>query len=154
MLSRLMSFAAGLLILAVLFLAGCASMMRDTVPPRVQLLGLQLQKAQLLEQRYLLKVRIQNPNDFDLDIRGVDFKVELNDEYFAHGVSNEAVNVPGFGEAVTRVLVSSSILTLARQLNDLNGKGVKYRVTGQVKMAGVPVPVSFENEGDLASLTK
>lgn len=156
MVLRLKSFFIGLLTLAVLSLSGCAYMTKDSLPPRVHVLGLQLQEAQLLEQRYLLKIRIQNPNDFKLDIDGMDFTVEMNGERFAQGVSNQAVSVPGFGEAITDISVSSSIMTLMRQLSgtNINSDDMKYRISGRVKLKGLPLSVSFENEGSLASLTE
>lgn len=153
MLSRLSAFPVGVLWLIVPLLSGCSYMTRDTVPPRVQLLGVQLQAAQLFEQRYLLQIRIQNHNDFDLDINGIEFNVELNDEPFAQGVSNKAVSVPGFGEAITEVSVSSSILTLMQQMSG-GGDEVRYRVAGRVKLKGIPIPVSFESQGDLSGLAK
>lgn len=152
MLSRLSSFSTWLLLITVLSLSGCSYLTRETVPPRVQLVGLQLQTAQLLEQRYLMTVSIENPNDFVLDINGIDFNVELNGEPFAQGVSNKEVSVPGFGDTVTDILVSSSILTLLKQMN--GGDNVKYRVSGHVKLKGLPIPVSFESVGDLNSLAK
>ncbi len=151
MLVRLRILIAGLLLLAALSSAGCTYMARETLPPRVQLLDLQLQAVQLFEQRYLMTVRLQNPNDFDLDIRGFDFNIELNGKPFAQGVSDKAVSVPSFADATTEISLSSSILTLMNQLNE-NGDEVKYRIFGHVKLKGVPIPVSFESKGDLKSL--
>lgn len=144
---------AGLLLLASIFLAGCSYMTRETIPPRVQLVGLQLQAAQLLEQRYLMTIRLQNPNEFELEINGFDFNVELNGAPFAQGVSNKEVTVPGFGDATTEVLVSSSLLTLMQQMNG-GQSAVKYRLFGRVKLKGVPIPVSFETKGELGNFAK
>lgn len=153
MLSRLSTLNFGLLLLAALFLSGCSYMARETEPPRVQLLGLQLQAAQLLEQRYLVQIRIQNPNEFDLDISGIDFSVDINDRLMAQGVSDHPVSVPGFGDAITELAVSSSILALVQQMGDGRDE-VKYRVYGRVKLKGLPIPVSFETQGDLNHIVK
>lgn len=143
-----------LVLLVLLVLPGCASVTGDIVPPRIQLIGLQLHELQVLEQRYLLKLRIQNPNDFDMDVQGVDFRVELNNEAFAQGITSKAVNIPRFGETVTQVLVSTNILNIARQMENgrLQARNTRYRISGRVKLGNLPYPVSFENEGDLASL--
>lgn len=150
---RMGRVAVGLLWLASMLLAGCSYMTRETLPPRVQLVNLQLQTAQLLEQRYLMTIRLQNPNEFDLEINGFDFNLELNGAPFAQGVSSREVSVPGFGDATTEVLVSSSLLTLMQQMKG-GQNAVKYRVFGRVKLKGIPVPVSFESEGELGNLTK
>lgn len=141
-----------LLVLASLLLNACAHLPGSVQEPRVHLVGLQLQSAELFEQRYRLKLRIQNPNDFALKIRGLDFQVDLNDQQFAEGVSNQAVEVPAFGEAMMEVEVSSSIWSLARQLRDLSenqAEHMRYRLHGRVALAGRAATVGFESTGEL-----
>ncbi|MEE9287677.1 MAG: LEA type 2 family protein, partial [Gammaproteobacteria bacterium] len=77
-----------LLIFASLALVGCASIPSELEPPRLTLKNVELLNATLFEQQYLLTLRLQNPNDFDLDIKGMSFDLEINDEEFASGVSN------------------------------------------------------------------
>jgi len=137
------------LVLFVL-LSGCAYLPSGTEPPRVHLVGLQLTQVDVFEQRYRLRLRIQNPNDFALNIRGLDFRVEVNGEQFAEGVSSKAVEVPGFGEAVTEVEVSSSLWSLARQFRDRTAapESIAYRLHGRVALEGVALPVGFESTGE------
>lgn len=58
--------------------------------------------------------------------------------------------MPGFGEAVTEVEVSSSLWSLARQLRDRSTapEGIAYRLHGRVSLEGVAVPVGFESTGE------
>jgi LEA14-like dessication related protein len=138
--------------LAVLLLNACAYLPTNVQEPRVHLVGLQLQSAELFEQRYRLKLRIQNPNDFALNIRGVDFRVDLNNERFAEGVSNQGVEVPGYGEAVMEVDVSSSLWSLARQLRDMGErepKPIDYRLHGRLALEGRAATIGFESSGEI-----
>ncbi len=148
MMSKLRTLPVGLYLMAMLTVGGCTHMTRETRPPHIQLVGMQLQDVQLFEQRYLLQIRLENQNDFDLNIQGFDFNVEINDEPFAHGLSNEEVSVPGFGDAITDISVSSNIMSLMRQLDAVSDR-VKYHVSGRVKLEGVPIAVPFETEGEL-----
>ena len=143
----------GLLLgLAILGLSACANIGVRTEPPRVHLVGMQLQQAELFEQRYLLRLRIQNPNDFSLNIRGLDFQVQVNGERFADGVSSKALQIPAYGEGLAEVAVSSSLWSLARQLRDMGEGGpgqMEYRIHGRIALTGRALPVSFESTGDL-----
>lgn len=139
-----------LLLLVLVSLSGCTYLPSGTEPPRVHLVGLQLTQVDVFEQRYRLRLRIQNPNDFALNIRGLDFRVDVNGERFAEGVSSQALEVPGFGEAVMEVEVSSSLWSLARQLRDRGTapEGIAYRLHGRVALEGVALPVGFESSGE------
>lgn len=138
--------------IVLLLVQGCAYVPARTEPPRVHLTGIQLQQAELFEQRYLLRLRIQNPNDFALNVRGLDFRLDLNGERFADGVSNHAFEVPAYGEALAEVEVSSSLWSLARRLRDLGESGaarMEYRLHGRVALTGFGVPLAFESAGEL-----
>jgi Late embryogenesis abundant protein len=44
--------------------------------------------------RFLTTLRVQNPNTFDLDVEGVSFDLEVNEQPFAKGVGKGKVVVP------------------------------------------------------------
>jgi LEA14-like dessication related protein len=138
--------------LFALSLAGCAWMPQKPQPPRVSLVSVQIVSMELLEQRYGMNLRIQNPNDHALRIRGVDFHVELNQTPFASGVANQSVDVPAFGEALLQVEVSSSVWSLARQLREM-GEGRQdefaYRIHGRMSMGGMLGSIPFESAGTI-----
>ena len=148
MFSRMRRLAVIFFSLTVLLTSACTHVTRETTPPKVQLVGVVLQEAQLFEQRYQLTLRLQNPNEYKIQVRGVDFNVDLNGESFAQGVANDSVVLPGYGETTAKVSVSSNILTLMRQLSD-NNNDISYRIYGRIKLDNIPLPVSFESEGRL-----
>lgn len=134
----------------LLSLNACALLSEQPRPPRVSLAGVQLVSMELLEQRYALKLRIQNPNDFALNIQGLDFEVELNQAPFASGVASQRLQVPAFGEALMQVEVSSSVWSLARQLREM-GEGrqeeVGYRIHGRMSLGSRLMAIPFESTG-------
>ena len=73
-------------------LAGCAVLTEKPEPPKVSIAGLNLVSAGFFEQRYLLKLRMQNPNDANLVIKALDYDVFVNDLPFAHGVTKDTVS--------------------------------------------------------------
>jgi LEA14-like dessication related protein len=141
-----------LILLLLVSLTACAWLPEKPLSPRVTLVSVQLSSMELLEQRYGLKLRIQNPNDFALNIQGLDFEVELNRAPFASGVAGERVVVPAFGEALLQVEVSSSVWSLARQLREM-GEGrqeeFNYRIHGRMSLGSRLAAIPFESAGTI-----
>jgi len=133
-------------------LAACATLGVPGEAPRITLIGLRPLDIQILEQRYRVRLRIQNPNDAPLRIRGMDFKLRVNGKRFADGVSNRVLEVPAFGEALLAVDVSSSLVRLFEQLRGL-GDGAAprwdYVISGRLAIEGVPAKLPFERKGTL-----
>jgi LEA14-like dessication related protein len=140
------------LALAAALLTGCAGMYKSLEPPRVTLVDMQPLEMKLFEQRYALQLRIQNPNPYDLPITGMDFRMRINDADFASGVSRTGVTVPAYGERVIDVEVSSSLVSLLRQLQDV-GKGDRqtfsYGLSGHIRIAGRLATVPFAYRGEI-----
>ncbi len=138
--------------LALALLSGCAGLLARPVPPQVNIAAISLTDANLFEQRYHIKLRLQNPNDFDLPINGVQFQVQINGRPFASGMSSAPVSVPRLGTAVLEIDAISTLAEVARQLNDIvmgQTQGVRYTLTGKVHLARPAVELPFRQEGDM-----
>ena len=140
-------FAYSLMIL----LAGCAGISGLSQKPEVSLAGLELAEFKLLEQRFAMKLRIQNPNDVELKINGLSFDVELNELPFAKGLSDRAVTVPRMGEAILDVQATSNLGSVLKQLRELKKSGrehVDYRLSGRINVDGFG-SIPFDRRGDV-----
>lgn len=149
-----LSFA---LLVAIILIPGCASLGSKPEPPEVSIAGLGMVSADLFEQRFSLRLRFLNPNDFPIDIQGMNYKVLLNGKSFASGVSNREVHVPAFGEAVSEVEVVSNITRIVGQLKHLatasGGRGpesLDYRIEGGIKLSNWSAKIPFEYEGTVS----
>ena len=132
-------------------LSACASLGGLEKSLRVSLIDLQAVEFQLLEQRYLATIRIQNPNPVALPIHGLDYTIRINDSEFADGVSNQRVTIPAFGEKTLHLGVNSTIIKLLEQIRRFGEtKGtVKYVISGTLAIEGIPVGVDFERGGEI-----
>jgi LEA14-like dessication related protein len=137
-------------------LVGCASLTGLREKPAVTLVGLDVLEVGLFEQRFALKLRVRNPNEVALPISGLSFDVALNGQAFAHGVSDVAVTVPRYGEAMLDVQATSSLGSLWRQLRELSKGGgngsretLRYRISGTLGLKGLGRQ-SFEHQGEIA----
>lgn len=128
----------------VVLIASCSTMPKDFEAPRVNISDMAPKEMAIFEQRFDVKLRIQNPNNVDLSIYGLRFDIELNEREFGNGMSGQRVTVPRFGSDVVDVEVITTLASFLRQVQDLNagaGQKVKYRLKGT---AFVDAPGTFK----------
>jgi len=133
-------------------LASCSALTSKPESPRVTLVGLKLISVELLEQRYQVSLRVKNPNAFELPVRGIDFRLDINGQTFADGVSNQSVDVPAYGENVIELEVSSNLLQVFRQfqlLQESESPGFEYRISGSMATGVYGQKLPFDVSGEL-----
>ena len=123
------------IVFALLALCGCATMTaRD--PLQVAVAGIEPLQGEGLELRFLVKLRVQNPNGTPVDYDGAYVKLEVQDKTFATGVSDTGGSVSGFGETLVEVPVTVSMLRMARQVIGMKGEApveqIRYRMSGKL----------------------
>jgi LEA14-like dessication related protein len=97
-------------------------------------------------------MRVQNPNDRRLPVKGLEYIMEVEGQQFASGVSAASFVVPAMGEAefdmnVTTNLAGTLIKLLGRGSDGL-GQSVSYRLTGKVALSeGLMRSIPFEERG-------
>lgn len=105
---RITSLAS--LIALLISLSGCASWFSgDLQKPVVRLVKVDVVKAKLLEQRFLLRFRIDNPNDASLSVRSLDYRITLNDVALADGDAKTRFSVPAHGSHEFEVPVRTNL---------------------------------------------
>ena len=131
-------------------LAGCAGLGQLDKPPRVTLAGLEPVQVELLEQRFVALLRVQNPNPVALPIDGLEYTLAINGSDFAEGVSSQRITVPAYGEKTLEVGVVCSIVSLFRQLEQLSRSDgrLRYEIRGSLAIRGAGV-VPFEHAGEV-----
>lgn len=142
------------LLLGMLFLVGCVGPGKKLEPPRITLTNIQVQEIKVFESVFQIELRVVNPNDVAIDIKGLDCELELNDKHFASGVSNKKIKVSSFDTAIIPITVYSSVFDLAKGLFDAGKKQMmNYKLTGRLHLGGglsVPSVIPFKSEGELS----
>ncbi len=149
------SLITAALITCFFIISGCAGVGWKYESPQVTLSDIRLTSIKVFEQQYRITLRIQNPNSTALKIRGIAFRLDVNDSQFLQGSSKQQVTVPAFGDALIEADVFSSLFNILDQIRGLDQNGVgplKYRLSGKAYIVGSPVPLSFEKEGSVGSL--
>jgi LEA14-like dessication related protein len=105
-----------------------------------------------MEQRYLVKIRLQNRAKEALKIDGLSFDLDLNGKRFASGVSNQQTTVPGFSESTLEVNLSSTVFGLIKQfsaLQDRQGGSFDYRISGSLSTPESLLSLPFSEHGEI-----
>ena len=146
-----MRITASLLLLCSFALGACSALPnRD--PLNIDVAGIEPLQGEGLELRLAVRVRIQNPNDSDIEYSGAALNLDLNGRKLATGVSSAMGTVPRYGEAVLEIPVTISALSMARQVlgfvnnNAQDQRAVKYTVRGKLE-GGVFGTRRFTDDG-------
>ena len=72
-----------------LMLAACSSMLPKIEAPQLQVVKVDVLKSDFLQQELRVRMRVDNPNDRVLPVRGITYEMEVAGEPFAHGESDK-----------------------------------------------------------------
>ena len=152
MISRLPgSRIPGLLILAVL-VTGCVGQ-PTLVAPELEAAGVRLESVGLLQQQFLVTLRVYNPNTVPLPIKHIDYKFDLGGSRLAQGESAVAFSIPSHESKDFDLRMRTDLLSSARSLQKwLSGspEDIDYEISGSVKV-DIPFlkPFPFEQKGKI-----
>jgi len=124
-------------------------------PLQVTVAGVESMQGEGMELRMLVKLRVQNPNDMQIDYDGAYIKLTVQDKTFATGVSDARGTVPRFGEAVVAIPVTVSMLNVVRQImGAMDDKAappekVRYSLEGKLHGTGFSA-LHFKSQGEFA----
>ena len=133
-------------------LAGCSLFVPKFETPQLSVVNVEMQKADLWEQRMKVRLRVLNPNDRPIPVKGLTCALEVDGQELAHGVSGASFNVPALGEAEFDMNMTANmagtILKLLGKRGDTLGDEIDYRVTGKLSLSeGLLRSIPFEDRG-------
>ena len=139
------------LLAAILLLAGCASALKWEAP-KLSVASLKVQSADIFSQRLIVHLRVMNPNDRELPIKGITYRIEVNDAELAQGLTDTPFVVPAMGEAEFDVQVTANLATALSQLLSRRGSSdtLDYRLIGSVALSsGFLRHIPFDERGSV-----
>jgi LEA14-like dessication related protein len=137
-----------------LLLSGCAALAPKLETPKLSIVNVELVKSDLFEQRLRARIKVENPNDRDLAVKGITYTIEVGGEEFGRGISGSSFTVPRLGEAEFDMNVTANmagtLMRLATRTRESGGTpdAIDYRIVGKVSLAtGVLRSIPFEERG-------
>ncbi|TAA45017.1 hypothetical protein EXY25_12475 [Corallincola spongiicola] len=137
--------------LFLLLMAGCASL--DFASPNVSLSSIKSLGGDLFEQRFLVVLNVQNPNNQALPIEGLDLALEVEGKEVATGVGASEVVIEPFGEEKVSLYLTTNMFKgagILLKFISAQDDALNYHVSGYLHTSlGFSVKIPFENTGVL-----
>jgi len=140
------------LVACVALLAACSTMPSNLKAPTCELVGVQILSTDMFAQRFKVRLRVDNPNDIELPVTGLEFTVFMAGDRFAEGMGNEEFLLPAKGNAEFDMLVTTNFVSSFGRLlsRTSNGKleDVDYEIAGKIAVdKGVVRKIPFNHRG-------
>lgn len=116
--------------------AGCSLLAPKFERPEISVAGIQMVGGNLLQQNFLVKLNIENPNDRTLPVSSLHAEINVSGERLASGVSNRPFVVPAHGSTQFEMTVTANLALALLKLSQANGQSpgqggsVDYDMTG------------------------
>ena len=138
------------LILGALSLTSCAVLPKFEAP-NLSVISMKVQSADIFSQRVLVRMRVQNPNARELPVKGISYRIEVNDSELGQGQTNVPFVVPAMGEAEFDVQVTANLAGVLTKLLSRRGSDtLEYRLVGDVALSsGFLRRIPFDERGSV-----
>jgi LEA14-like dessication related protein len=138
------------LIGALLVAPACSTLKLE--PPQLSVVTMKVQSADIFSQRLQMRLRVVNPNDRELPIKGISYRIEVEGDPLAEGLTDAPFVVPALGEAEFDMQVTANLAgTLAKYLmRGSTPPALDYRLVGKVTLSsGFLRSIPFDEHGSV-----
>lgn len=135
------SYLMLLSLLCLFIVSGCATLSPSFEEPQVEVLSIKRMPSEGMEQRFMIGLKVTNPNSSALNIQGMSYSLSIEDYTVASGVSSDVPRVAPYEEARFELPVSTSLLNsirLLKHLMELNKSSLTYRLEAKLDL-GIPL---------------
>ena len=140
------------LVALCVLVAGCSALVPKLEPPKFDVVGLTVLGGDQKHQQLRLRLQVTNPNDRQIAVKSIDYRVALAGTDFAQGTSPEAFTVPALGQTEFDLDMDANFGAMLRVLAaHLGESSLPYEVSGHVQLAeGLLRELPFKGHGQLA----
>jgi LEA14-like dessication related protein len=125
--------------------------------PEFTITAIAIMQAELINTRFRVSLRIDNPNFFPVDLSSFGYELYGAGRFWADGKEEDILHIPARGSAETRLFLIMNFINMKRSLLDevIALRQVRYRFTGEAEVGtGVSwLPrfrMDFDHTGDSA----
>jgi LEA14-like dessication related protein len=134
---------------ALLLVAGCGGI-TNLKAPELNVVDVKLLGGDLSGQQLRVRMRVTNPNDRELPVKGITYRMEVGGEQFASGESESSFVVPALGATEFDMSMNADMAGAVFRLLGSGRKldNVDYRLSGKVSLSsGMLRSVPFDQKG-------
>ena len=146
------AYLATLLVCSFL-VAGCAGLTTSMDPPNVSLESFSSAPSEGGGPRFLIKLRVQNPNEQQLDITGVAYSIALAGKEVITGVSKDIPVIAGYSEGIVTLEAGLNLIQVLRLVASLGQTDIQnftYRFTAKIDFSGLVPTQRVEEVGQIS----
>ncbi len=141
-----MSVKSILSLFAFVFVTACSS--SGIIKPEVTVVGMNVERASLWETTARFDVRVDNENEFDLEVEKSSHLLEVNGVRLGRGLSNEGFTIPAFSSTKIPVVVNVSNTTILSRLGKLtSNQALDYRISSVLYPKGQSGKIKVFQQG-------
>lgn len=146
--------SAALLLVAAALVAGCSGRGEPAFEqPTVSLTSFGLMPSDGRAPRFLIGLRLVNPNATPLKVRGMSYTVELEGHRMLTGVTSRIAEVPPYAESDIELQSPIDLVSSIRLFNELvNAPGretLRYALNARLDVDGMLAPLRLLEDGEL-----
>ena len=152
--SLLTRSVACLVVLASVMLGACSTLPSDLITPKVDLVGIQMMSTDMFAQKFRMHVKVENPNDVELPVKGLEYQILLMGDSFAEGNTTDRFVLPAKGEVEFDMVVTTNFVSsFGRLLSRVGGgklENLDYEISGDVLLEkGLMRKIPFNHRGQV-----
>ena len=139
--------------LTLFLVAGCSTLRPGFETPSVDVTSFRMLPSETLTPRFEIGMRIVNPNAVKLNLRGISYKVFLNDYQVVEGAASDLPVVPAYGDAEFKVTATVGLIESMCFVNDMlqNTRGqVAYRLNAKLDIGALVPAITVEKTGSFS----
>ncbi|MEX1034177.1 MAG: LEA type 2 family protein [Cellvibrionaceae bacterium] len=139
-----------LLIVAALFLPGCAILNPKLDRPTLKVDSLTLGESTGLNQRFRIGLLLANPNSVALPVTGMSYTLNLNGYDLLSGVTNQIPTLAAYSETPVTIEASADLVSALRLINSLASKPqnqLQYQLIAKLDVKRWPLPLNITQAG-------
>lgn len=134
-------------------LISCANQPLAPLSPEISIANFRLSNLGILQQDFLVQLRLKNPNPFPLPITRLDYILSINNQEFNRGDSQQSLILPALSEETLEIKVSSNLWKIIDQWRGWESgfsRQLNYQLSGGLQITNWVPKLPFNYQGTVA----
>lgn len=128
-----------ILLLTVLLLAACKTQPQSEhgfAEPKFEIVSIIIIQADLINTQFETVLKIDNPNNFDIQVSSIKYELYGNGLFWADGTENDILNISANSSKETKFRFSMNFINMNRKLLDdvIAMRQIQYRFKGEAQV--------------------
>jgi Conserved secreted protein len=138
-------------LISIFAFTGCSSGLFGMLEkPKAKLVNVYPRGTTMTGTTLVFVVEVENPNNKDIKVNSVDYKVFLSGKEFSQGTTDKEILVPANKTANVEVPLAVKYQDILNNLGDiLMANKVEYKIEGKAKLSFISIPFTKEGKVEL-----